>query len=463
VAAARAALRPDLPLRTVARQLAAGAGNLDAFAGDDPAANVRAVFSWSYQTLSAGAARLFRLLGLHPGPDIGAAAVASLAGVPLPEVGPLLSDLVGANMVTEYGPDRYWYHDLLRAYGAEQAQTVDTQAERLAASRRLLDHYLHTAYRAASRVDAKSNVVEPPAARPGVTVTALPDRDTAMAWFETEHGCLLRVIEWAGAAGFDDQVCRLAGMLVGYQELRGHWHDAVGVQRAALAAAGRLGEVSRELQIRCPLSRAYSMLHRHEEARAELARALEISRERGDLPGQALVHHHLVLMHHRLGQHLEGLGHGERLLALARETGHRRLEAIALNNSGWFCVELGKLDQAAGYCRAALDVHREIGNRYGEASALDSLGLVYHKRGDLGTAERWYEQALVLYRSLGDRYGTADTLVRLGDTHAEAGRAERARSVWEESRRLFTLLGREAELSRLDVKLKGLESEIAPG
>ena len=38
-------------------------------AGGDPRTAVRAVFSWSYRHLDAAAARAFRLLGLHPGPD----------------------------------------------------------------------------------------------------------------------------------------------------------------------------------------------------------------------------------------------------------------------------------------------------------------------------------------------------------------------------------------------------------
>src|SRR5207249_6959234 len=47
------------------------AGGLDGFDGGDQGTDLRAVFSWSYRSLGPAAARLFRLLGLHPGPDIG--------------------------------------------------------------------------------------------------------------------------------------------------------------------------------------------------------------------------------------------------------------------------------------------------------------------------------------------------------------------------------------------------------
>ena len=81
VAAARAAARPCFPLAALAAELRDADGRLDALDSGDPAASVRAVFSWSYQQLSADAARMFRLLGLHPGPDISVPAAASLAAV----------------------------------------------------------------------------------------------------------------------------------------------------------------------------------------------------------------------------------------------------------------------------------------------------------------------------------------------------------------------------------------------
>ena len=86
--------------------------------GGDRATDVRAVFSWSYRALSAEAARLFRLLGLHPGPDIAVAAAASLAAVPPGRARTLLAELTRAHLLTEHAPGRYALHDLLRAYAS---------------------------------------------------------------------------------------------------------------------------------------------------------------------------------------------------------------------------------------------------------------------------------------------------------------------------------------------------------
>jgi hypothetical protein len=128
VAAARAATHPGFPLAAGAAELSAARGLLDTLAADDPATDVRAVFSWSYQALAAPAARLFRLLGLHPGPDTCAPAAASLAGQPLPDVRRTLAELARANLITEYAPGRYGFHDLLRTHAADLTHGIDTSS-----------------------------------------------------------------------------------------------------------------------------------------------------------------------------------------------------------------------------------------------------------------------------------------------------------------------------------------------
>src|SRR5450755_804820 len=116
IAAARAATRPRFPLTQLAAELRGAAGRLDALDAGDPAASVRAVFSWSYQQLGPATARMFRLLGLHPGPDISVPATASLAAVDERRARRLLGELARDFLITEHAPGRYAFHDLLRAY-----------------------------------------------------------------------------------------------------------------------------------------------------------------------------------------------------------------------------------------------------------------------------------------------------------------------------------------------------------
>jgi hypothetical protein len=62
--AARAATNPHLSLA----DLADNDARLDVLSDPDPAADLRAVFTWSYATITPAAQRRFRLFGLHPGP-----------------------------------------------------------------------------------------------------------------------------------------------------------------------------------------------------------------------------------------------------------------------------------------------------------------------------------------------------------------------------------------------------------
>src|SRR5439155_14713459 len=82
IVASRAATHPAFALTALAGELRDAQGHLDVFDGGDLETDVRTVFSWSCRRLSPQAARVFRLLGIHPGPDVTMPAAASLAGLP---------------------------------------------------------------------------------------------------------------------------------------------------------------------------------------------------------------------------------------------------------------------------------------------------------------------------------------------------------------------------------------------
>jgi hypothetical protein len=148
VVAARAAAQADFPLHVLMDRLREADRTFDILADSDAASDVRTVFSWSYRALDADAARLFRLLGLHPGPDIAAPAAASLAAIPVTRARQLLTELVQDSLLTEHVPGRYTFHDLLRAYAGELARRGDPAEDFNEAGNRLLDHYLATAHAA---------------------------------------------------------------------------------------------------------------------------------------------------------------------------------------------------------------------------------------------------------------------------------------------------------------------------
>jgi hypothetical protein len=122
VAAELAAGRPAAPLADFVGELADQQRRLDLLDADgDPRTAVRAVFSWSYRHLAASAARTFRLVSLHPGPDFDAYATAALTGATLDQVRCMLDVLARAHLILAARPGRYGMHDLLRAYALELA------------------------------------------------------------------------------------------------------------------------------------------------------------------------------------------------------------------------------------------------------------------------------------------------------------------------------------------------------
>lgn len=154
IVAARANSQPQFPLEALTTELRDRAGDLTVFANEDEAFDVRAVFSWSYRILDAEAAVLFRLIGLHPGPDFSVAAAAALAGLPVAHVRPLLACLARAHLLVEHRPGRFGCHGLLWTYAAELARKVDPEPVRRTALARLFDHYVAVSARAELSTEA---------------------------------------------------------------------------------------------------------------------------------------------------------------------------------------------------------------------------------------------------------------------------------------------------------------------
>ncbi len=445
VVAARATTHPRLPLRALAAELRDADARLDVLAGDDPTSDVRAVFSWSYRALTPDAARLFRLLGLPPGPDLSASAAASLAGLPPARVRSLLDELSWANLLVQHAGRRYTCHDLLRAYAIDLARQVDPDGDRRAATRRLLDHYLHTAYAADRLTYPTRDPLSIVAAQPGVTPETFADQGQALAWFTANHRVLLAAVDHAAATGFDGHAWQLAWTLVTFLNRQGHWHDLEATGRTALAAGVRLADAHAQAQAHCMRAYAQTRLGHFEQADAALRSALDLygrlwldtdgaaGCRDGALAGQAHARLNLAYVWERRGNQTKALDHSQQALGLYRAAGHRRGQGIALNAIGWCHALLGEHEQARTCCQQALPLLVEIGDHNGLADTWDSLGYAHHHLGDHLSAVGCYQHALELFRQLGDHYREAATFINLGDTHHAAGGSGAARRAWRQA------------------------------
>ena len=353
----------------------------------------------------SGRERADRALAVLPAPaggrgaDVPAARAASGAGHqrrPRPRRWPgcrrrrrgsALRDLVRASLLNETVPGRYAFHDLLRAYAAEQAALSTTAAGVENTTRRMLDHYLHTAHQAHLVLYPGRELISLPARRRRRAPETFGGKASALAWLEAENQVLLKVVALAAAAGFDAHAWQLPVVLWTYHNVCGHWHDGARLHRCALAAAERRGDLSGQAYALRGLGSFAMSVGNFAEAHECLSAAQSAFAALGDDLGLARTD---VI----LGQTLEYQGRFDEALsvigsALSLSSGHASedpnmalVRASALNGSAWNNVQLGELSTARANCLQAIELCRAIGYSPGEAGTWDTLGVVWQRLGD---------------------------------------------------------------------------------
>ena len=357
IAAARAALAPNLPLTNLSAQLSQP--GLDALASSDPYADLRTVFSWSYERLSPEAARLFRSLPLFPGPDVSATAAASID--PAGRISDLLAELSSANLLEEYRPGRFRLHDLLGRYATECADQSDTRESRNEASRRVLAWYAAAAA-AAARVLHPYRRSIPEVGQPKPALTRIATQPLALEWLETEQHNLVAAVELAAMLGINAVAAALPlalWSLFSSKSLRDIWlHTSlIGVE-----AARRMRDTDMEAHLCASIAVAYRVTSQAETGISYLRRALAIRQSDGDLYWEADVREYLSATYYTMGRMPEAIGECEQAVALARKSGNRRTECAALSNLGWYHQAMGRFEQALSYYLPAQAIATETGS-----------------------------------------------------------------------------------------------------
>jgi tetratricopeptide (TPR) repeat protein len=432
VVAARA-VASGWPLAALAAELADARKRLGALQHQDPTTNVELVFSWSCRQLSSSARRVFQLLSDHPGPDISAAATASLAGIATPAAAAALRELAAVSLIAEHMPGRYVMHDLLRAYAADQAEASLDGNERQAAVRRMLDHYLHTAEAAARIIDPAHEIITLGLAQCGVSPEDIADSSTALAWFAAEHKVLLAIARLATGPDTTAYGLHLPWTLVSFLDGAGHWHDLVASQNDALARAQRLDDPAGQARTHRHLGQAYLRLGQATLAHAHLTQAAELSSYLGDQAAEARAHLGLSMAFEHDGQLSRSLSSSLLALDLAETAGDILLQGWACNNAGYDHAKLGAHLQGLAYCQRALDLLRKADQPILEAMTWDSLGYIDRCLGNHHQAANSYQRAIALFTTASARYQTARSLTALGDTYHAEGNTQDARGTWQQA------------------------------
>ncbi|WP_264349577.1 ATP-binding protein [Streptomyces milbemycinicus] len=436
IAAERAASHPHLRLVDLIADLRDESALWDALStGDDEEAEaVRTVFAWSYRALSEQAARLFRLLGLHPGPEFGLHAAAALAGVTSSSrTRQLLDSLVGAHLLEQTAPDRYQFHDLLRAYAIDQAQHEEPPAEREAALHRALEWSLHTADAAQSWINpAEDRLTLTPA--PGdVSPLTFSDYDAAVDWAEREHANLLQAVRRAADAGQDRLAWQLSAVLWNAQfpSVSGASWPAAG--RIGLEAAERLGERAAQGVLLTWLGMAHTRINRLAESLECHENALIIRRGLGDRLGEARSLN-LIGLNHLRGRRLDTAArHFEQAIAGFQEQDAAHWAATALSNLATTHYRAGRLPEAATVIDQSLAAHRALSDQRGEGSILRVLSDVRREQGDTEEALVFAQAAVDIALGLRNLRLEGFWLLTLGDAQQAKGQFAEALTSYQRS------------------------------
>ncbi len=442
VAAELAVARPAIPLAGLTRELADLRQRLDQLeAGGDPGTDVRAVFSWSYRHLGADAARAFRLLGLHPGPDFEPYAAAALTDTTLRHASQLLNALVGAHLIQPAAAGRYSMHDLLRGYACELAAALDGGEGQQAALTRLFDHYLQHTAAAMDILFPAERGGRPPMPRPATPVLPLAGLTAAREWLDGERAVLVTAAGHAAVHGWPGHATRLAATLLRYLHTGGYYPEAVTVCTHALDAARRTGDRAAEATALNQIGVINAEQGRHQHAAGHHQQALALFRQAGDRDGEARALTNLGIDETQLGHYEQAARHQQQALAIRRDLGNRLGEARALSNLGFTRRLQGRYQEAAGHYRGSLDRFREIGDRQGEAWSLAQLGVIDLRTGRHQQAAVSLERALAAFHEMGHVGSEAECLIWLGEVYRGLGRYRHATGNFEQALAVSSEIG----------------------
>lgn len=423
IVGARLTQRPTWDLTRIVDLLGDESRRLDRLAIGDLA--VRASLSLGLRGLDDRARRLLRGLSLFDVPDFTAALCAAVPGTTDPDAP--LEALVDAQLLAVTATDpagqvRYRFHDLVRLHAREQAEALDSAADRAGVLERGPGTWLCLAERMATRIPGPCYaVISGRARRP----PEVPDvRADPLCWFDAEWHTLLAAVRQACALSLDEVAFDLAGSLERYFDLRGMYSDWVAMNEQVLRLCRRTGNVLGEavmlrglLDVRMWIGAEFAP----GGAPADAAGLLDLFARAGDRRGMSDAE---VMRSWELtaaGRPAESVGCATRALARARETGHLGGTARAHVALAVAVREQGRPDRSVGHLARALDAARRLGNDRYEATILQFLGIVRLETGDLDAAERRYGESLAISHRYGDDFTETLTLLGLARVHAARG------------------------------------------
>ncbi|MGS2640313.1 BTAD domain-containing putative transcriptional regulator [Streptosporangium sp. LJ11] len=368
---------------------------------EDPHIGVRAAFETSYGSLPEPARRTFRLLGLHPGPDIGVDEVVALARSSVDDVRAALDTLIGAHLVQHGTGGRFVMHDLVSLFARERAESDDSEPARRGALVQLFDWYLHAARAAMEHVNTDYSGITLVSEPPSHGIPVFDDHDSATEWLDAEYPALMSAVNHAAEHEWFGYAWQIAYTLDYFFYLRDRVDDWVTVHQTALSAVRQTGDRHGEGRVLNALGAANMFS-------GKIDRCLEYQRQ---------------------------------ALDLSRAVGDRKEEAYALGRLGYSLLWAGDFRQAIRNCVKAIELFNRFDDEHGEATVIFALGIAYLRMGRSLDALRCVDRCLAFERKAGNRNDEAYTLNVLGDVHESLGDLTTALDLYQQSIQLNRSVG----------------------
>lgn len=349
-----------------------------------------------YERLQAPVARVFRLLTVHPGPDVSVGAVAVLADLPVNEAQGALACLAEMKLAEDVaGSTHRWrLADMARPHAERLADKFAEADGRKQARNRLFDYYLIATEAADNHLRGQPPIPVP---------QEFSDQRGALAWLDAERASLIAAVEAAAAIGRCHAAKSLPLLLAYYLGFRGRFDELLAMSTISLTAAQQLKDQAAEGDALTNLGLALFGLHRYDEAVVAHQETVAIFREIEDQHGEADALNNLGLALHSLHRESEAADAQSEATDIYRATGDRNGEGNALNNLGLALRAMRQVDQAVAAHSDAAAIFRETGDRHGLALASGNLGNVLQELGQHNAAVAAYQEAADMFRETGDQ------------------------------------------------------------
>ncbi|MGH8791337.1 MAG: tetratricopeptide repeat protein, partial [Stackebrandtia sp.] len=448
VAGARLRVQPQWSASRLVERLRAEEGRLAELEADDRA--VRASFGVGYRAVADDpdgeqAARMFRLLGLHPGTDFSAAVAAALIETTSERAEHMLGRLVDVQLVEAHQTGRYRLHDLLRLYARERAFDEEAEPQRAQAIRRITDSYVATARNAlhAHRQGGpmlRERLEPRELASPGVEIKS---KEEAYAWLVVELDNLLAAIRESVKTSACDSGIALATTIAPMLRDLGHWHQQLIVGEIVVPVAQDRDDARALFFVRHDLASVQRWLGRLDDALRNCEQNVDLCRRHGLRTMESVALNLLGEIHRLLKNFDAAVEHLRASLVVLHEHGEGVDESIAYMRLGLVCQQTERFDEALDAHRRALRIAQDTGDEWNEASALGNVGATLQQADRPDEAVSHFEQALSRTEQarLGDTALAAEQHWGYGDALYDLSRRGSARDRWNKAASILHRIG----------------------